>query len=154
MTVSLWLKWCNFSFNRRKKLVTSIYYFSLIVFKRFFPWGHYTFTKQQIFGHDQIQSICRRQINVVKMTFSLFIELPVFFLFPQCFVKPSSLGTLKVGIIFILLCKIKMCDVVRVHFVLNIIICVFFCSSTVWFPDNICGCFPIGSIVLFIEQCD
>ena len=66
----------------------------------------------KIFGRDQTESICRRQIKFTKMTIFLSdrVENTVgkgenagyqhFLLFAQIFPKPSSLGSLKVGIVW------------------------------------------------------
>ena len=72
----------------------------------------YLFTKQQNFGYDQIESICRRQLYVAKVMISPFdkVENTVgkgenagyqhFLLFRQCFQEASFSGSLKVGIIW------------------------------------------------------
>ena len=70
------------------------------------------FTKRQNFRPFQIESFCRRQNNMIlKLKFvSERIENILgkrenagyqhFLLFPKCFQKPPSLGSLKVGIVF------------------------------------------------------
>ena len=71
------------------------------------------FTKQQNFGGDLIESICSDKLNVAKMMISLFYRAENtmrkrenvgnqhFLLFPQCFLKPSSIGSLKVVIVWL-----------------------------------------------------
>ena len=70
------------------------------------------FTKQQIFGRDQTESIADNKLEVDRMIVFLFdiAENIVgkgenaghqhFLLFPQCFPKPSCLGSLKVRIMW------------------------------------------------------
>ena len=64
------------------------------------------------FGGDKMKAFADDKLNVTKVIISLFgrVENTVgkgenagyqhFLLFPQCFPKPSSLGLLKVGIVW------------------------------------------------------
>ena len=100
-----------------KMLVTSIFYFSYHVFCPFkskFHWirlssgnafnskkssilSFYDFTKQQIYGLNQIQSICRQHTSIHSFYYDHFMS---FLLFQQCFQRPSFTRSLKVLIVW------------------------------------------------------